>query len=84
MVLTISFEVNLYVRFDSFEFQLKLRKFLNKSHIEVLEQVYTLQVTDNKRELIYDKNNKLIATNHYKISNTPTINSISCFNPLTL
>jgi hypothetical protein len=34
--------------------QLKLRKFLSKSHIEVLEQVYTLQVTDNKRKLIYE------------------------------
>jgi hypothetical protein len=47
---------------------LKLRKFLNKSHIEVLDQVYTLQVTDNKRKLIYDVNNKLIATQAYKIN----------------
>jgi len=53
--------------------QLKLRKFLPESHIEVLEQVYTLQVTDNKRKLIYNDNNKLIATDHYKISETKNI-----------
>lgn len=39
--------------------QNKLRKFLNKSHIEILESVYTLQVTDNKRKLIYDENNEV-------------------------
>jgi hypothetical protein len=48
--------------------QLKLRKLLNKSHIEVLEQVYSLQVTDNKRKLIYNINNKLIGTTAYKIN----------------
>jgi hypothetical protein len=47
--------------------QLKLRKFLNKSHIEALEQVYTLQVTENKRKLIYDNNNRLFKTEAYKI-----------------
>jgi hypothetical protein len=47
--------------------QLKLRKFLNKSHIEALEQVYTLQVTDNKIKLIYDNNNRLFKTEAYKI-----------------
>ena len=53
--------------------QNKLRKFLNKSHIEVLESVYTLQVTDNKRKLIYCENNKLIATDNYKISESKDI-----------
>ena len=53
--------------------QLKMRKYLNKSYIEVLEQVYTLQVTDNKRQLIYNVNNKLVATEAYKISETKTI-----------
>jgi hypothetical protein len=28
----------------------------------VLEQLYTLKVTDNKRRLIYDENNKLIGS----------------------
>jgi hypothetical protein len=50
-----------------------LRKFLNKSHIEILESVYTLQVTDNKRKLVYDGNNKLIGTENYKISESKDI-----------
>jgi hypothetical protein len=53
--------------------QNKLRKFLNKSHIEVLESVYTLQVTDSKRKLVYNENNKLIATDNYKITNEKII-----------
>jgi hypothetical protein len=53
--------------------QLKMRKYLNKSYIEVLEQVYTLQVTDNKRQLIYNINNKLVGTKSYKISESKTI-----------
>jgi DNA polymerase type B, organellar and viral len=52
--------------------QRKLRKFLNQGHIEVLEQIYTLQVTDNKRKLIYD-NNKLIATEAYKINKSKNL-----------
>jgi hypothetical protein len=51
-----------------------MRKFLNKGQIEVLEQVYTLQVTDNKRKLIYNKNNKLISTKAFKINNKEIIN----------
>jgi hypothetical protein len=30
--------------------------------------MYTLKVTDNKRKLIYDNNNKLIATTPYIIN----------------
>jgi hypothetical protein len=48
--------------------QLKLTKNLGKGYIEVLKQIYTLQVTDNKRKLIYDKNNKLIGTSPYIIN----------------
>ena len=48
--------------------QRKLRKFFNQGHIEVLNQVYTLQVTDNKRKLIYNKNNELIGTTPYIIN----------------
>jgi hypothetical protein len=39
---------------------------LSEGQIKLLDQVYTLQVTDNKRKLIY-KNNKLVGTNAYKI-----------------
>jgi hypothetical protein len=39
---------------------------LSEGEINVLEQVYTLKVTENKRKLIY-KNNKLVGTNAYKI-----------------
>jgi len=38
------------------------RKSLNEGHIEILEQLYTLKVTENKRKLIFDENNKLIDT----------------------
>jgi hypothetical protein len=34
----------------------------------VLEQLYTLKVTDNKRRLIYDENNKLIGSTPYVIN----------------
>jgi hypothetical protein len=40
---------------------------LSKGQIQLLEQVYTLKVTDSKRKLIY-KNNKLIATKPYKMN----------------
>jgi hypothetical protein len=68
-----NFEELLYKNSLLVKSQLKLRKFLNKSHIEVLEQVYTLQVTDNKRKLIYNENNKLIRTESYRISNSKNI-----------
>jgi hypothetical protein len=48
--------------------QKKMRKHLEKGHIEILSQLYTLQVTDNKRKLIYNKNKKLISTEAYKIN----------------
>jgi hypothetical protein len=41
---------------------------LSEGHIKLLDQVYTLSVTDNKRQLIY-KNNKLVGTTAYKIDN---------------
>jgi DNA polymerase type B, organellar and viral len=50
------------------KFHRKWFRDLSKAQIQLLEQVYTLKVTDNKRELIYDKNNKLISTKPYKIS----------------
>ena len=53
---------------DSFlqRFQTKWFKNLSKGHISILEQIYTLKVTDNKRKLIYE-NNKLVRTVPYII-----------------
>ena len=42
--------------------QKKWYKNLNESTINIKEQIYTLKINSNKRQLIYDKNNKLIAT----------------------
>jgi hypothetical protein len=52
--------------------QNKWKRNLSEGHINILEQVYTLKVTDNKRKLIY-KNNKLIGTKAYKIVKTKDI-----------
>jgi hypothetical protein len=41
--------------------------------VEVLNQVYTLKVTNNKRKLIYDNNNKLIGTKPYIINENKEI-----------
>jgi DNA polymerase type B, organellar and viral len=48
---------------------------LTKAEIQLLEQVYTLKVTDNKRKLIYDNNNKLISTKPYVINNNKDISN---------
>jgi len=53
--------------------QTKWRKFLNKGHIEVIDQMYTLKVTENKRKLIYDENGKLVGTLPFKIDKSKTI-----------
>nr|AWX52929.1 hypothetical protein [Lactarius sp. (in: basidiomycete fungi)] len=47
--------------------QIKWRKNLEMANISVLEEVYTLKVTDNKRKLIYE-NNKLVRTVPYIIN----------------
>ena len=39
-------------------------KNISEANINILEQIYTLQVTENKRKLIY-KNEKLIGTNPF-------------------
>jgi hypothetical protein len=46
--------------------QVKWFKSIHLANINVLEQVYTLQVTGNKRELIY-LDNKLIGTDSFKL-----------------
>nr|YP_009487229.1 hypothetical protein [Russula abietina]AWB36131.1 hypothetical protein [Russula abietina] len=56
------------------KFQTKWFKNLSEGHINILEQIYTLKLTENKRKLIY-KNNKFIGTTPYKIDKNKTINN---------
>lgn len=49
--------------------QVKWYKSLENSTINVKNQIYTLKVTSNKRELIYNSENKLINTKPYKMNN---------------
>ena len=46
--------------------QIKWFKNINTANINILEQIYTLKVTGNKRELIYE-NNMLINTVPFKL-----------------
>jgi hypothetical protein len=46
----------------------KWYKSLEDSSITIKNQVYTLKVTSNKRELIYNNDNKLVNTRPYKIN----------------
>lgn len=45
----------------------KWYKDLSKAHIIVKNQIYTIQQTDNKRELIYNKNNHLVENKPYTL-----------------
>jgi len=54
------------------KFQNKFMRNLQEGNIRLLEQIYTLQVTDNKRELIYD-NDKWISTKPYIIDNSKNL-----------
>ena len=49
--------------------QTKWFRNLSEGQINILEQIYTLKVTENKRKLIY-KNYKLVGTKPYKIDKT--------------
>jgi DNA polymerase type B, organellar and viral len=42
---------------------------LDQGKITLLEQVYTIKTTENKRKLIYDNNAKLIGTKAFKLDN---------------
>ena len=46
---------------------------LSESKINIIAQIYSIKVTDNKRLLVYDNNNKLISTENYKIDKNKTI-----------
>ena len=50
------------------KFQYKWIKNFSDGNIEIRNDLYTLQVTNNKRKLIYDENNKLINTQPYIIN----------------
>jgi DNA polymerase type B, organellar and viral len=47
--------------------QNKWFKSLDEGNIKILETIYSLRVTDNKRELIYDNNNILIGTKPFNL-----------------
>jgi hypothetical protein len=47
--------------------QVKWRRNLSEAKINLLNELYTLKVNDNKRDLIYDENNILVGTKAYKI-----------------
>lgn len=44
-------------------------KNFEKGHLEIKEQLYSLQTNDNKRQLVYNKYNKLVKTIPFKIFN---------------
>lgn len=50
------------------KFQDKWIRNISDGNIQVRNDLYTLQVTNNKRELIFNENNKLISTKPYKIA----------------
>jgi hypothetical protein len=54
--------------------QTKWARNLSEGHIKLCEQIYTLSVTDNKRELVYS-NNKFVGTKPYIINNEKVINN---------
>jgi len=54
--------------------QTKWRRNLSLGQVSILDQLYTLKVTNNKRKLIYD-NNKLIGTSPFIINNKEIINN---------
>jgi hypothetical protein len=55
------------------KFQDKWVKNLSDGYIEVMNQAYKMKVTENKRRLIYDSNNKLIGTKPFIINSNKEI-----------
>jgi len=54
----------------------KWYKDISKAHILVKNQIYTIQQTDNKRELIYDSQKQLVGTRPYNLSNNKLITKV--------
>jgi HEAT repeat protein len=57
--------------------QAKWFRSLSESKINILEQLYSIKTTNNKRRLIYNENNKLIGTKAYKIDKSKDIKVIT-------
>jgi hypothetical protein len=55
------------------KYQSKWFRNLSDAKISIIDQIYTLKVNENKRKLIYDKNNKLVGTKAYRIDKTKDI-----------
>jgi hypothetical protein len=81
-------QINLSTAFEDFESLLKKDSKLEKSHekwfkdldkglITVKQQLYTLKVTSNKRDLIYDKDGVFIDTKPYFIDNNKSLKQIN-------
>ena len=51
----------------------KWHRYFSKGYIEIKDEIYTLIVTDNKRKIIYDSNNKFIDTKPINIYNEEII-----------
>ena len=68
------FEILLFKDYILQKLQTKWIRNLELGNISVIEQLYTLKTTKNKRQLIYNENNKLIGTVPYIINNKEIIN----------
>jgi len=55
----------------------KWYKDISKAHIVVKNQIYTIQQTDNKRELIYDSQKQLVGTRPYNLTNNKLNTKVS-------
>lgn len=55
------------------DFEDKWFRNISESKINILDQLYTIKVTNNKRRLIYDVNSKLIGTKSYIINREKVI-----------
>jgi DNA polymerase type B, organellar and viral len=53
--------------------QTKWFRKLSDAKINLLEELYTLKLNENKRAVVFDKNNKFVSTKAYKISEDKTI-----------
>ena len=53
--------------------QEKWYKNMKEGHISIRKEIYNLMLTENKRQLIYDENNKFIGTKPYIINNKKEI-----------
>jgi hypothetical protein len=55
------------------KFQPKWYRNLSEGKIEIINQIYTLSLNENKRKLVFNKNSKLIGTKPYKIDQNKSL-----------